>query len=162
MGASTSISNLSDVAPLTAWHIILRETAIEVFSMMVGVAIIDPGHKVPVVEEVTGIVGIAGPLTATFSLRCSLQTAGKLASKMLGVPPEKAENQKYDAVGEICNMMAGYFKAKIGLGDRCGLSVPTVLSGTNYQVRSRTGDVRMEMPFLYESEPFWIALDIRP
>jgi chemotaxis protein CheX len=160
--SAPSTTKLPDVAPLATWHSVLRETAIEVFSMMVGVTLSDPGYKVPVVEEVTGIVGIAGPLTATFSLRCSLQTAGKVASKMLGVPVEEAENQKYDAVGEICNMVAGYFKAKIGLGDRCGLSVPTVLTGSNYQVRSRTGDMRMEMPLLYESEPFWIALDIRP
>jgi CheY-specific phosphatase CheX len=81
---------------------------------------------------------------------------------MMGVPVEEADGQKCDAAGEICNMVAGYFKAKIGLGDRCGLTVPTVLAGTDYQVRSRTGDVRMEMPLLYEHEPVWIALDIRP
>jgi len=42
------------------------------------------------------------------------------------------------------------------------LSVPTVIAGSDYQIRSRSNDVRMQLPLLYESEPLWIALDIRP
>ncbi len=130
---------------------------------MAGVApVIPEGSDFPFRVEVTGMVGIAGPLGAVFSLRCSLHCATMIASRMLGVPANEAAAQKCDAVGEICNMVAGYFKAKIGLGDRCVLSVPTVVAGKNYQIRCRHDDVRMEMLLLYESEPIWIALDIRP
>jgi hypothetical protein len=58
-------------------------------------------------------------------------------------------------------MVAGSFKDKIGLGDRCMLSVPTVLTGKGYQIRSRSVYVQVELPVLYEHEPIWIALDIR-
>lgn len=75
---------------------------------------------------------------------------------------DEAAAEKCDAVGEICNIVAGYFKAKIGLGDQCMLSVPTVLAGKDYRIHSRGEDVRMELPLLYESEPIWIALEIRP
>jgi chemotaxis protein CheX len=149
--------------PRSAWPDVLRETAIEVFSTMVGVSVTFPSASdAPLVAQVTGMVGIAGPLSATFSLRCSMQSATLIAAQMLGVPGEEAAAQKCDAVGEICNIVAGAFKAKIGLGDLCMLSVPTVLAGMGYQIRTRSDDVRLAMPLLYEREPVWIALDIRP
>lgn len=159
--SSTGIVSLQ-VSPQTVWPAILRETAVEVFSMMVGVTVTPPQvNDVPVLAQITGVVGIAGPLSAVFSLRCSLHSATMIASQMLGVSLEEAAAQKSDAVGEICNMVAGYFKAKIGLGDRCMLSVPTVVAGKDYKIRSPGKDVRLELPLLYEREPIWLALDIR-
>jgi chemotaxis protein CheX len=151
------------VAAQSDWPDVLRETTVEVFSTMVGTSVTTPEPGgIPMVAEVTGMVGIGGPLSATVSLRCSIQSATMIASQMLGVPLEEAATQKCDAIGEICNIVAGYFKAKVGLGDRCMLSVPTVLAGTDYQIRTRDGDVRIELPVLYENEPVWIALDISP
>ena len=130
--------------------------------MMVGAMILTPeGGDHLVLSEVTGMVGLAGPLSATLSLRCSMDSATRLASQMLGVSLDQAAAQKCDAVGEICNMVAGSFKERIGLGDRCMLSVPTVLTGKDYQVRARSVYVRVELLVLYENEPIWIALDIR-
>ena len=163
MNASAPSNGSDSISPRSAWPDILRETAVEVFSTMVGVTVeIPESGDLPFLSQVTGMVGIAGPLSATFSLRCSLRSATMIASQMLGIPAEEAAAQKCDAVGEICNIVAGYFKAKIGLGDKCMLSVPTVLAGTNYQIQSRKEDVRLELPLLYEREPLWIALDIRP
>ena len=105
------------------------------------------------------MVGIAGHMRAVFSLRCSLKSATSLSSHMLGVPLEEAAAQKCDAVGEICNIIAGYFKVKAGFGDLCSLSVPTVLAGTNYQIHS--SGRHLGLPLLYESEPIWIGLDIK-
>jgi chemotaxis protein CheX len=130
---------------------------------MVGVSVVRPDNNdVPIVAQVTGMVGIAGPLSATLSLRCSLNCAVQIASQMLAVSLEEAAAQKCDAIGEICNIVAGAFKAKVGLGDACLLSVPTVLAGLDYQIRTRSADVRLELPLLYEQEAVWIALDIRP
>ena len=49
--------------------------------------------------------------------------------------PDTAHSQKTanDALGEICKVVAGYFKAKIGLGEACGLSVPTIIAGRDYK-----------------------------
>jgi CheY-specific phosphatase CheX len=81
---------------------------------------------------------------------------------MLKVPEDEAEALKNDAIGEICNIVAGYFKAKIGLGGACMLSMPTVLAGTDYKIISRREYIRMELPLLYESESISVALDVRP
>jgi chemotaxis protein CheX len=150
------------VSPRSEWPVILRDVAIEAFSMLVGASLLTPElGDLPEVAEVTGMVGIAGHLSANLSLCCSLHTATKIASQMLGVSPDVAERQRCDAIGEICNVVAGSFKAKIGLGDQCMLSVPTVLTGKDYQIRSRSVYVRVELLLIYENEPIWIALDIR-
>lgn len=156
MGDTTAI------VPRTEWRSFLREAAIEVFSMMVGNAIEAPADDdVPVLTNITGVVGIGGAIRAIFSLRCSALSATKIASHMLGVPATEADTQKFDAIGEVCNMVAGNFKAKIGLGDKCMLSVPTIITGGDYRIHSIMADERLELPLVYEGEPLWIALEIR-
>jgi chemotaxis protein CheX len=162
MNATPKAQDANAVSPRNEWPAILRDTIVEVFFMMVETMVLTPetGDHL-VLPEVTGMVGIAGALSATLSLRCSLDSATRITAKMLGIPPGQAAVHKCDAIGEICNMVAGSFKDKIGLGDRCMLSVPTVLTGRDYQIRSRSVYVRVELPVLYEREPIWIALDIR-
>lgn len=151
------------VAPRTEWPAILRETTAEVFSTMVGGDVAFPENdSVPAISGITGVVGIAGSLSAILSLRCSLQSAILMASHMLAVPAAEADAQKADALGEISNIVAGYFKAKIGLGDKCVLSVPTVVTGTNYRICSQQEDLQIRLPFLYERVLALVSLDIRP
>jgi len=150
------------VAPRSEWCAILRDAAIEVFSMMAGITVIVPQEtNLPGLANITGVIGIGGTMRAIFSLRCSTLAAAKIASQMLGVSMADAEVNKYDAIGEICNIVAGHFKAKIGLGDKCVLSIPTVVSGGDYRIHSLMADERLELPLLCEGEPIWIALEIR-
>ena len=63
-------------------------------------------------------------------------------------------------MGEICNMVAGNFKNKIsGLGDSCMLSVPTVITGADYNVRSMVNDT-LQAAFLFEGEPVIVSLEV--
>jgi chemotaxis protein CheX len=144
-----------------SWRGILCASAQEVFSMMVGAELTTADAKSEKKSEVTGMVGIAGDLSATFTLRCAEKSAVRIAAQMLGIATEEAAAQQYDAIGEICNMVAGAFKAKIGLEAQCMLSVPTVISGRSYELHSRADYDRLEMPLLYEQEPLWLSLDIR-
>ena len=100
-------------------------------------------------------------MRAIFSLRCSSQSAIRITSQMLGVPEDEAVKLQTDAVGEVCNIVAGYFKAKIGLGEKCMLSVPTVMMGKDYQVHSRALDAPGKLTLIYENEPIWIALEVQ-
>jgi chemotaxis protein CheX len=162
MTAPPAADNGEIVTPRSAWFEVLRATTAEVFSMMVGGAIVTPAAAdSPVVANVTGVVGIAGAVGAIFSLRCSVTSATKIASQMLGVSLEEAAEQRCDAIGEICNIVAGYFKAKIGYGDKCMLTVPTVIVGGDYRIHSLAAEERLEFPVNYEGEPVWIALEIR-
>jgi hypothetical protein len=80
---------------------------------------------------------------------------------MLVVPLADAAAQQCDAVGEICNMVAGQFKAKIGLEDKCMLSVPTVIRGGDYQLHSVPNSERLEVTLVFEEEPILFVLEVR-
>ena len=153
----------TSVVPRTAWHGVLTETSIEVFSIMVGVnVVIAPRDASPMPSQVTGVVGIAGAIRANFILQCSRESAVKLASQMLGIAPDSEDSQKAacDALGEICNIVAGYFKAKVGLGDACMLSVPTIIIGQDYHFHSPVKYERLELPLVYEGEIMQATLEI--
>lgn len=152
------------ILPRPEWQAVLCETTIEVFSTMVGAAVAIPTETgTPVVAQMTGVIGIAGQIRAIFSLRCSQKSAVRIASLMLGISAHDpgAEKAASDAVGEVCNVVAGYFKAKIGLGDKGSLSLPTIVIGKNYTIHPATGCERLEFPLLFEAQPIWITLDIR-
>jgi chemotaxis protein CheX len=148
---------------IEAWSPVLRDAAKEVFSMMAGMELAATEESVLVqTPEITAIVGLAGSLCGLLSVRCSNTVANKIASQMLGLGSEDAAQHRGDAIGEICNMVAGHFKAKIvGLDDKCLLSVPSVISGENYTFHSLSAGRRIEV-FLQASEgPIWVALETR-
>lgn len=145
------------------WRVILSDAAKEVFQLMVGEQLSVPeGSNTPVLSEVAGMVGLAGELCGVLTIRCSKKSAAKIACQMLGVAEDEAAAQAIDAVGEICNMVAGNFKAKIdGLEDKCMLSVPTVISGDSYELHSLASGERIELPLLFQGEPVWFSLEVQ-
>jgi len=80
---------------------------------------------------------------------------------MLCISAEEAAAQKSDAIGEVCNIIAGHFKHKIGYGDSCTLTVPTVVVGGNYSIHCLEKGERLEFPVAYEGETVSVTLDIR-
>jgi chemotaxis protein CheX len=143
------------------WLPTLQLSAQEVFGLMLSCTLemaAEPcdGHGL----EVTAMVGLAGKLCGVLSLRCSAKSAVRMASRMLGTDPEQASPETWDAIGEVCNMVAGNFKNKIsGLGDGCMLSVPTVVSGQDYSLRSLAGN-EIHSTLLFEGEPLVLALEL--
>lgn len=150
------------VAPRANWRGLLSEAATEVFSMMAGAQLAPAaGVESTRTNNVTGTVSIAGAVRAVFSFRCSTEAAARIASGMLGISVEEAAGQKWDAVGEICNIMAGHFKAKIGLEAECMLTVPTVIAGSNYRIHTLPEGECIEIPMVYEGETVLVALEVR-
>jgi chemotaxis protein CheX len=159
------------VTQLPAWDAVLREATAEVFGMTVGVSVEVPPPTAgqsqtaspsdALVAHVTGMIGIAGAIRAVFSLRCSDRAAIKIASQMLGISLEEAAAQKSDAIGEVCNIIAGHFKHKIGMGDTCTLTVPTVVVGGNYSIHCLAKGERIEFAVKYEGETVSVTLEIR-
>jgi len=75
---------------------------------------------------------------------------------------EKVGPEISDALGEVCNMIAGNFKNKIsGLSEGCMLSVPTVITGTDYSLHSQADSPGLEVRLLFEGMPIAISLQIR-
>jgi CheY-specific phosphatase CheX len=64
---------------------------------------------------------------------------------MLGVEEEEARAEMWDALGEVCNMVVGDFKGKTGkAGESSVLSVPTVIHGHDYHVRTLVSGSSLE------------------
>jgi len=153
----------STVAPIgrECWLPTLQLALQEVFDLMLACPLEIPAVPPPIEGlDITSMVGLAGQLCGILTVRCSSKSAARMASRMLGTPTEKAGNQMWDAVGEICNMVAGNFKNKInGLGDGCMLSVPTVITGADYNLHSMV-NLEIQTVLLFEGEPLVLSLEV--
>ncbi|HTR66416.1 MAG TPA: chemotaxis protein CheX [Terriglobales bacterium] len=143
------------------WLPLLEVACREVFEIMMGCKLESQGDLARPEFEFTAMVGLAGQLCGVLTLRCSAKSATLMASKMLGVDPTQADEQMWDALGEICNMIAGNFKNKLtGMGDRCMLSVPTVITGADYSFHALADGGPLEALFLFEGVPILVSLEI--
>ena len=108
------------IYPEGGWLPLIRSSIQEVFEIMLGCET-GPGVTFPPGEkaDITAMVGLAGELQGMMSVRCTSAAACGMASAMLGVEVNECDSDVHDALGEVCNMVAGNFKAKIsGLTDR--------------------------------------------
>ena len=160
MGPSTSCKPIQcDPDRLEDWLPVIEEAAREVFTQMVNSELCAPKEPSGAVSPVTAMVGLAGMLTGVMSIRCEEETAALMTSRMLGINLEEASPNVADAIGEICNMVAGNFKHKIpGLGDGCLLSPPSVVRGGDYTVHARPKTPRIHLHLLLEDMPLMISL----
>jgi outer membrane protein OmpA-like peptidoglycan-associated protein len=93
------------------WLPILELAVEEVFEMMVGCRV------KPVAQsehqpngEFTAMVGLAESLCGILTVCCDAKTAGQIAKSMLG-DTATSQEEVADALGEICNMIAGNFES---------------------------------------------------
>jgi chemotaxis protein CheX len=124
------------------------DTAVgEVFDLMVGMQAIAiqptvlrikplvPGVKTKGDELVTAIVAFAGTMSGSCLIQMQESAALKVTSAMLGARVTMIDSHVTDAIGELCNMVAGCWKNKMpAITSECLLSVPTVVTGDSYAV----------------------------
>ena len=78
---------------------------------------------------------------------------------MAGQEASKDPSIVSDAIGELCNMVAGNCKAKVpSLPDHCMLSVSTVITGENYALQSAEPSESLQVALLFESSLIQISL----
>jgi chemotaxis protein CheX len=144
------------------WISLLEVAVREVFELMLSCKLTVPVSADVTSLNITSLVGLAGMLNGVLSVRCDGKAAALMASKMLGVELDKVGPEMPDALGEVCNMIAGNFKNKIaGLADGCMLSPPTVISGSDYTLHSHGNSPAIEVRLLFESMPLVISLLIQ-
>jgi chemotaxis protein CheX len=144
------------------WTPLLELSVREVFELMVGCQLSEWSPEHDATLDLTAMVGLAGQMCGLLSLRCDKKSAVLMASKMLGLEPDDVGQEMADALGEVCNMIAGNFKNKIsGMGNGCMLSVPTVITGTDYNLYSNADSPGVEVRMLFENTPVVISLQLR-
>ena len=143
------------------WIPLLDTAAKEVFELMLGCQLTASATTEETNMDITAMVGLAGQLCGVLSVRCDQKAATLMTSKMLGVALDKVGPEVADALGEVCNMVAGNFKNKIaGLAEGCLLSPPTVITGSDYNLHSMSDSPAVEIRMLFESMPIAISLQI--
>jgi len=152
---------LAVTASYENWGPLLEVATREVFELMLSCLLTKPTTAEQTSRDVTAMVGLAGQLCGVLSVCCGEKAATLMTSMMLGVTLDKVGPDVADALGEICNMVAGNFKNKIaGLGDGCMLSPPTVIMGSNYDLHSPADSPGLQIRMLFEGMPIDVTLQI--
>jgi len=145
-----------------SWGPLLQLAAQEVFDTMLGSGLTVPLEPAPEGGlDITAMVGLAGQLCGVITIRCSGDSAAVMAARLLGTEPDQASHEMWDAIGEICNMVAGNFKNKIsGLSHGCMLSVPTVITGGDYRLHSLADEEALQLTMAFVGSPVIISLQV--
>jgi chemotaxis protein CheX len=140
-------------------------SVMEVFSMVFGfeaeaIQTPDSDQSLCAVDERTAIVGFSGTMRGACQIRMSSLAASSIASAMLGgAPVAEGDDSIDDALGELCNMIAGGWKNGISSFCECTLSPPTVISGRNYKVHFHK--LSMELSRFYKFNGHSLHLTLR-
>ena len=148
----------------------VRETTITVFKSMVFMDIsgtkYDDQIHIPE-KHLTAMVGFAGSYMGLAAIHCSEIFARQVGASMLYMDcDELTEEDVRDALGEVANMIAGHFKARLAEKNQSDAavfdqSVPTVISGTGYETHAVTDAPRYCVKFQTDHEDFFVELALK-
>ena len=147
---------------------LLADATKSVFSMMldlpveIGESYSEPSGSVDF-DGVISIVSLAGPWIGAGRISCGVSLACRIASAMLMTEFDSATSEVLDAMGELANMIVG--NTKTALEESVGpmvLSIPTVISGSNYRAWSGGSHKWTVIPMRCGEEDFEIRFFLVP
>jgi chemotaxis protein CheX len=163
-GEKTMTLTLRDSMHLLSDPNHLDDSVREVFETMFGVRCRrrtdrdTPGADQTEVS-VTAVVGFGGILSGACVLRCEVPAACLIATCMTGMEFDNVDDTVKDAIGEICNMLAGTWKSKIPeLAANCGLSVPAVITGSDYNLHVQSPEFKICQAFQFDNTGFEMTI----
>jgi len=110
-------------------------------------------------ESVTAVVGFGGLLSGACVFQTGGDSAMKIAAHMTGMEFTTVDDTVKDAVGEICNMLAGAWKGRVPeLAAHCGLSVPAVITGNNYHLHVQAPEFQLHHDYRFEDSGFSVTI----
>ena len=132
----------------------------EVFRLMTGASCL-PVDQCPIEERemISAVIGLAGAMSGICVLCSGEKVALHMAEILTGTATPKLNETVKDAIGEICNMIAGAWKGRSpSLSSDCMLSTPTIISGTNYQIHNHRPEFRIERFYCFEGNSFTFTI----
>jgi chemotaxis protein CheX len=132
----------------------------EVFQLMLGVNCRrDSQPAVQEPESVTAVVGFGGVLSGACVFRSGGGAARKIAAHLTGMEFTEVDDTVKDGIGEICNMLAGSWKGKLPeLAAHCGLSIPTVITGSDYHLHVQALEFQLHHAYRFEDAVFEVSI----
>jgi len=143
--------------PLAPYREGVALVAASVYETMLGLPVrqAPPGNE-PLSTPLTGVVHYAGSWKGALLVECAREQALDWAARLLSlVPPIDPEDVR-DGLGELTNMIAGNLKPLLPPG--VGLSLPSVVEGSDYSLRICGGNLAETLYLADPLGPFRIIL----
>jgi chemotaxis protein CheX len=111
----------------------------------------------PVGDRLTSFVQLTGDWNGAVVLECSRRQACQFAGLILSMdPPDVVDDDVRDVLGELANMIGGNMKSEMATGIR--LSMPTVMDGSDYDLRICGSEVKERSGFECSEGRFWVTV----
>jgi chemotaxis protein CheX len=137
---------------------VLTEIVKSVFSTMMSleVSTTDAPWN-PKGEWMTSMVYLMGDWNGVVMLACNPHQACQFAGRILCMdPPESADDDVRDVLGELANIIGGNMKSRMTTVVR--LSLPSVLNGRDYDVKVCGSRVLERLAYQCEDGTFWVTI----
>lgn len=105
-------------------------------------------------DRIVGSVGFAGDIMGSVNVHVKKDFGRAITASMLEMEVDEVEGDEeiYDVIGELCNMIGGDLKSRLcDSGLPCKLTIPSIACGNNFVVGPR-GWVRKEQLGLQHQE----------
>lgn len=129
----------------------LDAAVVEVFEAMMGVRceVVEAAGSTLRRETVGAIVGLAGAMRGFCLVQVDRASCLRIAELLTG-DSGADEATAQDALGELCNMIAGRWKSGIpGLDSGCMLSTPIVIEGYDFRFHAQISPFRIQSRFRF-------------
>lgn len=115
----------------------------------------------PLTNSITGVIGLAGTHKGVLAIHFPITVALAITSSFLGMDVDEMNEDVEDAVGELANMLGGSVKSILSAKGRdIELSLPSVISGENYDFQPTREVDRVVIPFKCDAGEFSVELEL--
>lgn len=141
------------------------ESVKEIFSSMIMMEISVSGNlheqTIPLADSISGVIGLAGTYKGVMAIHLPNMVATAITSNFLGMEVDEINEDVEDAIGELANMLGGNVKSILSeRGRDIDLSLPSTISGRQYDFQPTKEAERFIVPFSCEAGPFSVELQL--
>jgi chemotaxis protein CheX len=140
------------------------ESVKEIFSAMIMMEVSADGEAPAernFTDSISGIIGLAGTRKGVLAIHLPYKVAMTITGNFLGMEVEEINSDVEDAVGELANMIGGSTKSILSANGRdISLSMPTTISGKQYDFQPTKDADSLVIPFTCETGGFLIELQL--
>jgi chemotaxis protein CheX len=112
-------------------------------------------------RQISAKILFSGPLDGDCTIQMPIGAAVHLTGALLGSQGPWDDEMLDDAVGELCNMIAGRWKSSLSAAAKCQLSVPT-LSRTGHRTPpNNEGAISLQQFYAFGDSVFDLILSLR-
>jgi len=144
--------------PLSVYREDLARIVVSVFQTMLQLEIAPTETAwTPAPDALTAAIYFAGTWKGAVLLECTRPQAFEFTHRLMSIdPPASINDDVRDALGELANMLAGNLKSILPHG--IGLSMPSVVEGTDYSLRVCGGSLIDRLPYSSPLGVIWVTL----